>query len=478
MDKKRSTVLLISPPFDEEEIVGETKSMKKVMNLIPPLGLCYIASCLEKKGYRGKVRIIDCQTGVSFEKLQSIFEKEKADVVGITCTTPSFESALQTGKKIKEYMPKAAIIIGGPHATALPEYTMGFGLFDYAVIGEGEETIVELMNYIDGSNTHQKLSEIKGIVYKDKNGKIVKTPLRPFIKDLNAIPLPARHLLPPPSEYHPTPASYRKLPQIHIMTSRGCPSQCTFCDRAVFGTRYRERSVKNIMKEIDETIKKYGVKDVKFFDDTFTINRKRLFEICKEMKKRNLKWCCLTKVNLVDYEMLRMMKKSGCYQVLFGIESGDDRILKLLKKGTTVEQNERAIRLAKKAGLNVRCDFIVGTPGQTMESMQKTVDFAVKMNPDFAHFNKFTPYPGTEMYKALESQGYKFDFSKTHSQLDHSMVMYLPPGINKEEYSKFLDEAFKRFYLRPRYILRQIMQIRTLQDLKRLTDGFFAIFKL
>ena len=232
------------------------------------------------------------------------------------------------------------------------------------------------------------------------------------------------------------------------------------------------------MKEIDEAIEQYGVKDIKFFDDTFTINRKRLSEICKEMKKRKLKWCCLTRVNLVDYDMLRMMKKNGCYQVLFGIESGDDRVLKLLKKGTTVEQNERAIRLAKKAGLNVRCDFLIGSPGQTMENMENTLKFAIKTNPDFAHFNKFTPYPGTELYKLLESQGYKFDFSKSHSQLDHSLIMYVPDGVKKEEYRKFLDDSFKRFYLRPRYILRQIMQIRSFQDVKRLSDGFFAIFGL
>lgn len=474
---KEPKIVLISPPFDEEEAAGNTKSMKDVMNVIPPLGLCYVASSLEANGYSNKVKIIDCQVKIGYPELKRMIEQDDFNVAGITCTTPSFESALTTAKIIKEKKPSATIIIGGPHVTAALEYTMGFGIFDYGILGEGEETMVELLDYLSG-NSSLKLDDIKGVAYNDTNGKPVRTQPRPFIKNLDKLPFPARHLIPPPSAYHPTPASYRKLPQAHVMTSRGCPNQCTFCDRAIFGSGYRERGVENIMVEIDELVSKYGVRDIKFFDDTFTINKERLFRICDEMKKRKLIWCCLTRANLVDYAMLRRMKKSGCYQVLFGIESGDDAMLKLLKKGTTVAQNANAIKLAKKAGLNVRCDFIIGTPGATMESMKKTIDFAIKMNPDFAHFNKFTPYPGTELYRNLEKEGYKFDFSKSHSQLDHSIIMYVPPGVDREEYQKLLDSSFKQFYLRPRYILRQISQIRTFEDIKRLFSGFLAIFNL
>jgi anaerobic magnesium-protoporphyrin IX monomethyl ester cyclase len=475
--KMKTKILLVSPIFSEEEASGNTKSMKKVMNVIPPLGLAYIAAYLEKNGFY--VRIVDCSVGIDYTQLAKILKKENPDIVGMTGTTPSLQSIIETAKLIRKTLPGALLIIGGPHATAMPKETIETNLFDLGVLGEGEPSFLEIAHIFEkkGKLTTNYLKKIKGIVFMDKN-KVVITAPGEFIKDLDSIPFPARHLLPPPSNYHPTPASYRRLPQAHVMTARGCPYQCTFCDRKIFGSTYRERSVDNVMKEIDELMEKYGVKDIKFFDDTFTLNRKRLLRMCTELKKRKLKWCCLTRVNVVDYDLLRTMKKSGCYQVLFGIESGDNRMLKLLKKGTTVKQNARAIRLAKKAGLNVRCDFIVGTPGETMQSMKKTVDFAIKENPDFAHFNKFTPYPGTEIYQRLKEEGFNFDFTKFHSQLDHTIIMYTPSGVDKKEYKKFLDDSFKRFYLRPRYITRQISQIRSLQDVKRLWDGFFAIFEL
>jgi len=475
---KNTKIVLISPLFSEEEASGNTKSMKKVMNVIPPLGLAYTAACMEKEDFY--IRIIDCSVGISHDRVRQILKNEMPDIVGITSTTPAFESTISTAKVVREIVPNALFVIGGSHITAMPMETLETGMFDIGIVGEGEITFLELAQVYEnkkGKLTVEDLRKIDGIVFEDK-GKVVINKRREAIKDLDSIPLPAMHLLPPLSRYHPTPASYRKLPQAHVMTTRGCPYQCTFCDRGIFGATYRERSVENVMKEIGELVEKYGVKDIKFFDDTLSINKERLFRICREMKKRKLPWCCLTRANMVDYDMLKTMKKSGCYQVLFGIESGDDRILKLLKKGTTVEQNARAIKLSKKAGLNVRCDFIMGTPGETMESMKRTVDFAIKANPDLAHFNKFTPYPGTEIYRNLVKRGYKFDFSKSHSQLDHSVIMYVPDGVDKKEYKEFLDRSYKRFYLRPRYLLRQISQIRSLSDIKRLMDGFFAIFNL
>jgi radical SAM superfamily enzyme YgiQ (UPF0313 family) len=171
------------------------------------------------------------------------------------------------------------------------------------------------------------------------------------------------------------------------------------------------------------------------------------------------------------------MKEAGCWQVLYGLESGDDRMLKLLRKGNTVEKNKRAIRLAKEAGLEVRGDFIVGTPGETWESLEKTVQFAVDMKLDYAHFNKFSPLPGSELHRQLVGQGYKFDFSKS-STLDHSEVLYMNPDMDKDEFSKFLDKANKRFYLRPGYILKRFFSIRSFYQLKGQMYGFLAIFNL
>jgi len=235
------------------------------------------------------------------------------------------------------------------------------------------------------------------------------------------------------------------------------------------------------MGEIEELVDRYGVKEIKFFDDTFTLDRKRVFEICKEFKERkiDLGWSCLTRVDTISREMLIAMKDAGCWQVLFGLESGDPRMLSLLKKGTTVEKNERAVKLVHDVGLSVRADFIVGTPGETIESMERTLQFAMRLNMDFAHFNKFTPYPGTELYHNLTKEGYEFDFiSRSCSQLDHSNIMYVPERMTKRQLREFVDSAYKRYYLRSKYILKQITQIRSISDMGRLIDGFIAIYNL
>ena len=466
--------VLVHPPFGLEELTGETESMKAVMNIIPPLGICYIAAVLEEAGK--DVEIIDCTPlEMTPAELISELEKKKPDIIGLSATSPSYESTLKAAALIRESLPDAVVVIGGVHVTALPDETLACDVFDVGVLGEGEVTFLELVNHIE-ENGLNDLSKIKGIAYR-KDNKVVKTGKRESIKDLDSLPFPARHLIPPIDKYHPTPASYKKLPHADIMTSRGCPTLCTFCDRSVFGCSYRGYSAEKVIAEVEELIGKYGVRDIKFFDDTFTLDQRRLYKIMDLMEERGIDvpWSCLTKVNCVTKEMLQRMKDAGCWQVLYGIESGDPRMMKLLKKGTTVEQNEKAVRWAKEVGLNVRCDFLFGTPGDTMESMEKTLKFAIKINPDLAHFNKFTPYPGTEIYHNLINQGYTFDFTKSCSQLDHSIIMYCPEGVDEEEYRKFIDKAYQRFYLRPAYILRQLNQIRSLEDIKRLWKGFFAI---
>lgn len=176
--------------------------------------------------------------------------------------------------------------------------------------------------------------------------------------------------------------------------------------------------------------------------------------------------------------MLKAIKEAGCWQVLYGLESGDDRMLRLLKKGNTVAMNERAVYLAHKAGLSVRADFIVGTPGETLESLKRTLEFAIRLKVDYAHFNKFVPFPGTELYETLVKQGYGFDFLKNSSILDHSALLYVPESMTKYEFKNFLDYANKAFYLRPSYILRRLLSTRSWTELKGQINGFFAIYNL
>ena len=466
-------VMLINPPFDEALSVGGTRSMKYVLNTIAPLGLAYLAAVAERDGHEAV--IVDCALGVGLDELCRRAAEYEPQVLGLTCTTPSLVSAVTAATALRQAVPKARIVIGGAHVTASPAQTMLKGAFDAGVVAEGEETFAELLR-VWSEDWDADLSDVAGLVLPDEDEPWLTEP-RSLIKDVDRIPYPARHLLPPLSDYHPTPASYRRLPLGVLMTSRGCPSKCTFCDRAIFGSTYRARSVDSVMGEIKELIGRYGAREIRFFDDTFTQHRKRVFEICERLTKlrRRIPWTCLTKAAAVTSEMLQAMKEAGCWQVLYGLESGDDEMLKRLRKGNTVEMNERAVRWAQEAGLEVRGDFIVGTPGETVESFNRTVQFAVDLGLDYAHFNKFVPLPGTELYEELVDQGYEFDFEDACSILDHAALLYVPDSMTPDEYRDLLDGAFRRFYLRPSYMAKRLSRIRTLDQAQGQFYGFLAL---
>jgi len=470
-------ISLINPPFNLTDLTGKTSSMRKVMNITQPLGLAYIAAYLLENGY--EVKIYDCQClDIDSEELVSKLKKESPEIIGFTSTTPMIKNTIKTARKLKKELPNTIIIIGGSHVSALPKRTLSFNFFDIGIRGEGEITTLELIKSIEKYGL-KKLKHIKGIVYR-KGKNIIITSARPLIENLDKLPFPARHLLPPLEKYKPTPASYIKLPQAQVITSRGCPSNCTFCDHSVFGSTYRFRSVKNVFDEIEELINVYGMRDLKFFDDTFTMIPNRVYEICNEFKKRkiDIQWCTLTKVNLVNKKMLKRMKDAGCWQVLFGLESMDEKILASLKKGTTVKQNISAVKWAHEVGLSVRADFLIGTPLENINSIKKTLNEAKKLNMDFAHFNKFTPYPGTELYKVLVSKGYNFKIEDFPSQLDHTDILYNPPQITKEEFIRYLNECYRQYYMRPRYISKQILKMRSFEDFKRMINGFLAVYRL
>ena len=468
-------ILLIDTPFSAQEMGGGKGGFAGLTNIIPSLGPAYLAAVAEKAGH--DVRILDCSVGLGWEDVSNEARAFAPDVVGVNAATPTFLNAVRVVGELRRILPEAVYLVGGAHATAMPAETLKTGVFDFVVVGEGERTFVELLEHLEGRSS-TPVEEIAGLAFQ-RDGEPLVTPRREYIRDLDVIPLPARHLLPPLKAYSPTPASYRKLPLAHIMTSRGCPMRCAFCDRAVFGGRYRERSADNVLAEVEEVVCKYGAREIRFFDDCFTITRKRLAEICKGIKniRPRLPWTCLTSVKAVDLDMLKMMRDAGCWQILFGLESGDDGLLKTLGKGNTVEQNRRAVLWARRAGLRVRADFIVGTPHETVETLTKTVAFAKSLPLDFAHFNKFVPFPGTAFYEQLTRDGYHFDFSRS-SINDHDALVFVPQAIPADVYHDFLNRAFKGFYLRPGYLLRRLVGMRTFTEFLAHLKGFFTIRSL
>ncbi len=414
--------------------------------LFPPIGLSYLAAVLDQAGY--EVKVIDCPAcGYTIKNLKSELAAFQPDIVGIASMTATIPSALQSARTAKEACPDAKVIMGGPHATFADSQILSEEpAVDIVVRGEGENTLLELAeNHADPKT----LPNTKGITFRN-NGQITKTAARPFIDDLDALPRPAYKFL--------QMNKYRIYGKIHlpIMSSRGCPFQCSFCVASqMFGAKFRGRSPKNVVDELEWLKSEYGAEGISFHDDTLTLDKKRIVDICDEMiaRKINLPWGCQTRVDTVSPEILAKMHKAGCNGVSFGVESGCQRILDAVHKKFELTQAEKAIKWAKKEGLFVAVSTIIGYPGETKESMQLTSELMRRIEPDDAWLCIATPYPGTELRALVEKAGWKMtnDWTKYNTM----NAIFEIPGLPSEEFTKMREDFYRKLYT-PKYVMRQI----------------------
>ena len=470
-------IVLVNPPLTAKEQAG---SLKDIANIIMPLGIGYIASLLKKNNY--DVEIVDCvPLRITKEKLADILMEKRAGIIAFTATIVSINRAIETADYLKEKIGKETrLVIGGPQFTSIPEKTMKESKFDFGIIGEGEYVMLDLIKAVEKNKGFDK---VKSLVWR-KKGKIIVNQRRELIQNLDELPFPARELFPGMEYYHPMPGGYKRLPFSHMVTSRGCPYRCTFCDRSVYGERFRARSAKNVSDEIEYLVRKYKIKEIKFYDDLFTSNKERVMQICNEIIKRkiDISWSCSSRVNTVDFEMLKKMKQAGCWQIDYGLESGNQEVLNKMKKGITLEQSEKAIRMTKKAGMKTRAYIIIGMPGETKESIEDTITFVKKMPLDVVIFYSVVIYPGNELYNTVKKEGKlkHEDFSQYSSliDVDNAKLHYVPDGLTEEYIKKSISRAHKEFYLRISYILRQLLSIRSIWDIKRYWLGFKTIIKM
>lgn len=440
-------VLLIFPPLSVKERYN--KNIETGGNL-PPLGLCYMAAILEQKGY--DVKIIDCPANnYTQEDVIKEIENFKPQWVGLTAITLLINRTTEITNLIKTKFPKIKILVGGPHATIMPKETLKQTKASAVIVGECEEVLADI---------------IKGKI----KTKIINA--KP-VKNLNKIPFPARHLL-DMKKYTSLPNNYRYSSNVfQILTTRGCPFTCTYCASA--NGNFRQRSVENVIAEIKHLIDKYNIKEVAFWDDIFTMNKQWVIDFCDTLKKEKIKlaWSCETRLNLITEELAKKMKKAGCWNIFFGIESGVQELLDNVKKKTNLEIIRKGIKATKKAGLEVRGAFMLGLPGETPELARKTIDFAIELDPDYAQFSLTTPYPGTELYKTHTDWGVlDKNFSKYHIWAP----VFLPHGYKSfDELKAIQQEAFKRFYFRPKYIIKKMLKIRSWNDIKRNLNGLKVI---
>jgi radical SAM superfamily enzyme YgiQ (UPF0313 family) len=460
--------VLIIPRWAPEDIFSSNTAGSQI-NYWQPLGTLYVAASLLEAGH--EVKFLN-GAFMSGQKIMDALSDACPDFVGIYSTTFGWKKAVQTAEDVRRILPESFIAVGGPYPIALQERCLHDAYSaDAAVTGEGEVTVVEMVERLSQGRS---LDGIEGVAFRD-GGKVRKNPPRPLIKDLDSLPFPARELL-GEDNYIPPPATYKRKPVAVMMTSRGCNRRCIFCfqidrDRSS-GIRYR--SIDSILKEIDLCLRQ-GYREIKFIDDSFVSDYGRARELAEEIKSRRLDftWFASACVHQVDKSLLTTFREAGCWAILLGAESGVQKNLNSLRKGTSLEQIRMAVKDAKDAGLKVFTPFLFGIPGETYEEALKTIEFACEIDPDVANFHSLTPFPGTELYDNREKLG---TVSEDLSDYTYQGAAFVPKTMTREEIRKVRQMAFRRFYSRPRFLLRRILVIRSLHDIRAALTGIKSLF--
>jgi len=436
-----------------------------IQGAMPPLGLAYIASFLESKGLDAEILDMNIEPGDAAEQVARI--NTNPDIIGITSMTSAVMHGYAIAEECKKKFPEAKIVFGGVHATVLPEDVLSRAYVDYVFRGEGEYSFY---NFLKGDD----IRSIPGLSYR-KNGKFVHNPDSCLIADLDTLPPPAYKKL-KVHKYSPTLGSYKRLPAISMLATRGCPGKCIYCFGSFLGGKVRMHTVDYLIAEIKMLIKDYGIKEILFYDDTFTVYRDKVRDFCGKIleNKMDITWVCFSRVDTIDEETLRLMKKSGCHQIMYGIESGSTEILKNIDKRIDLAKAVNAVKITKKAGIECRASFMLGNPGETESTIMETIKFAIKLDPDIALFNVSTPFPGTRMFKWAKENNYLR--SEDWSKYDFSNMLMELPTISPAKIEEYYKKVFKMFYYRPSYLMKRLLKLRSFNDIKTAFRALIAVF--
>ena len=464
-------LLLMAPP-----LMAGYKHIKKARPFDSPLGLAYIAAYIEKYGY--KVKIVDADVlQLGLKDIERSIKKYSPTIVGISTTTSTITQAYEILSIVKEIDSDIMTVVGGAHASAAPESTLRQSKdLNIVVRGEGEHTMSDILHL---SEDKVNISDIMGISYY-KNGKIRHNPNRELIEDLDELPFPARHLL-EMDKYKPAPyMGSSSTKYATMLAARGCPYNCTFCGQNIIFRRIvRRRTPSNIVDEIQHLIEMYGTELLFFLDSTFTVNRKFVIDVCSEIIKSGVdfEWAATGRVNHVDRDMYEIMKKAGCRHIYYGVESGNQQILNQIKKQTTIKQTKEAFAITRHVGISIIASFIFGLPNETIKTVYDTINFAIELNPDYATFSIATPYPGTAFYETAIKEGHTLEDWAKYTSARYSDPIYAPKGMTKDELKALHIKAFKKFYLRPKYIKKAILRTKSISDLFRNVDIALNLLK-
>lgn len=459
-------LLFVQLPQHMDKLVYSKRVFKRYSEgglLLPPLGMAYLAAIIRKNGY--DVGIIDSYA-MNYDKNELLekISQEAPDVLMFGAVTATFRTVIEWLKIIKQHFPDVPTILGGLHTDLYPREILTHKVIDYIIIGEAWSTLPELM---DSLKNKKDPSTIKGIGFRNGEGIII-TPPRERLKSWSNIPFPARDLL-PNFKYNST-ISKRK-PVTSIITAQGCPFKCTYCaaDRFVIF-----RDAMDVVNEIEECVDKHGIKEILFYDETFTVNQARAMRICEEVIKRNLNkklvFSIRTRADCMTKELIDKLAEAGCIRINFGIETADEEALKKMKRHLPKEKIRQAVKWAQDAGIEVLGYFMIGNPGETVDTIKNTINFAKELELDYALFSKLVLRSNTELFNEVKKEK-DTDYWKNYTlgeDMDESEVRLPSCEVSPEELDKWLGKAYRQFYLRPSYVMRRLMKLRSFSEFTEL----------
>ena len=469
--KPRLTLIRVNERQGVHPFLKETN----VTGVYPPLGVTYLAGAVRAAGF--PVSIIDAHAlDLSHERMLKLLGRLKPAVVGITSTTFNWPVVAELARRIRGALAKVQIWVGGPQLSLFPDECLAStaGAVDLAVVGEGDETLVELLRRLEAGD---ELLGAAGTITRGVDGELVRGPPAAIIKDLDNLPLPALDLLPM--------GNYRALslpvPFVSMVTSRGCPFRCRYCSQVYVGGVYREQSADRVVEEVKRAVRQYHAKEIIFFDETFTLTRKRILDVCQGILSAGLKvrWNVRTRMDRLDDELLAAMKAAGCWSIHVGIESGSPRVQKLMNKRLKLERLPPVLAAARRLGMETRGYFMLGYPGETRAEMEETIRLSLELPLDWASFTITQPMAGTDIFHdALEEGLFDEDYWRNYTlgKVSEPPGYFVSEEASAADLEALLRSAYRRFYLRPRQLISKGKNPRLWRELPTIIETLLKVF--
>lgn len=436
------TIVLCEPPY-----VFWDRSMDKLRQgeeTIPGMGVLILAAVARQFGYT--VHLIDAkEQGTPLDEVARRIAALQPDYLGLSATTISVTNAARIAERVKQLAPNVVTILGGAHVSAIPERTLeAFASIDFGVVGEGEVSLFELLARLERG---LPIDDVSGLAYR-RDGAVRANLRAPYIDDLDELPMPAWDLLPDfPHRFQPSLFSYPRTPVATLITSRGCPFSCSFCDRSTSGKKGRMHGVEYVVG-LCEHLVGLGVRHIIFVDDLFTVRKQRVVEMCQAFLDRGFafSWSCNSHPNLLDFDTLKLMKRAGCWQIAYGIESGSQRILDVVKHEVRIPRMRETLRMTRAAGIRTKGYLMIGHPTEGLDSLTEDVEFLKEVELDLCQITKFTPYPGTPAYPTIRRHG---TFEEHWEQMNAMNFVFVPNGLTAEALETYFHHLYRTFYSRP-----------------------------